>query len=122
MEGDRIYGRGSQDMKCVCAQVNQYKKECTIYRRSEDNTTSHFAQYLIALAKLRRTGFEPNRSIYVTFLPDEEIGGVDGMNVLTESDWFNSIKVAVALDEGLASEGDDFKVFYGERLPWWVRG
>ena len=25
MEGDRIYGRGSQDMKCVCAQVNQNK-------------------------------------------------------------------------------------------------
>lgn len=22
IEGDRIYGRGSQDMKCVCAQVN----------------------------------------------------------------------------------------------------
>eukprot|EP01035_Chromulina_nebulosa_P024434 gene24434-31819_t len=71
IEGDRIYGRGSQDMKCVCA------------------------QYLIALAKLRRIGFEPNRSIYVTFLPDEEIGGVDGMNVLTESDWFSSVKVAV---------------------------
>ena len=79
-------------------------------------------KYLVALAKLRKSGFEPTRNIYITFLPDEEIGGIDGMNVLTESDWFNSVKIAVALDEGLASEGDDFKVFYGERLPWWVRG
>lgn len=33
VEGDRIYGRGSQDMKCVCAQVNdcKFSKHACIY-------------------------------------------------------------------------------------------
>jgi len=97
IQNNRIYGRGTQDMKCVCA------------------------QYITALAKLKKTGFEPMRTIFLSFLPDEEIGGGDGMNVLMKSDWFASISVAVALDEGLASEGDDYTVFYGERLPWWVK-
>jgi len=79
-------------------------------------------QYITAVAKLKKSGFEPMRTIFLSFLPDEEIGGGDGMNVMIKSDWFASIKVAVALDEGLASEGDDFTVFYGERLPWWVKG
>ena len=93
-----VYGRGTQDMKCVCA------------------------QYIVALKKIARSGRRLKRSLHVSFVPDEEIGGADGMNVLMQSDWFNSTggKVDLVLDEGLASESDDFSVFYGERLPWWV--
>jgi aminoacylase len=93
----KIYGRGTQDMKCVCT------------------------QYLIALKKLKSLNYQPNRTIYISYVPDEEIGGIDGMNVLTESEWFKGISVDLALDEGLANPGDQFTVFYGERLPWWVR-
>lgn len=93
---NRIYGRGTQDMKCVCA------------------------QYLVALEKLKKTGFVPKRTIVVTYVPDEEIGGIDGMNVLLNSPWFKQQRIGVALDEGLANTSDVFSVFYGERLPWWV--
>lgn len=93
----RIYGRGTQDMKCVVV------------------------QYIIAIKKLISMGFKPNRTIYLSFVPDEEIGGVKGMKILIESDWFHSIQVDLALDEGLASESNKMSVFYGERLPWWVR-
>ena len=47
----KIYGRGTQDMKCVCI------------------------QYLVAIRKLMVSGFIPVRSIHLTFVPDEEIGG-----------------------------------------------
>ena len=49
----KIYGRGTQDMKCVCM------------------------QYIEAIRKLNATDSEwrPERSIYLTFVPDEEIGG-----------------------------------------------
>ncbi|CAN0564559.1 unnamed protein product, partial [Ectocarpus sp. 12 AP-2014] len=47
--GGRIYGRGTQDMKCVCV------------------------QYLVAIARLRRSGFQPTRTVHLSFVPDEEI-------------------------------------------------
>ena len=94
----KIYGRGSQDMKCVCL------------------------QYMEAVRKLRsiHPKYQPLRSIYLTFVPDEEIGG-SGMACLLDSTWYKSLPgIALALDEGLASTSNIFDVFYGERLPWWV--
>jgi aminoacylase len=93
----KIYGRGTQDMKCVCA------------------------QYLTALRKLKKLNYHPVRNIYITFVPDEEVGGVDGMNILTISSWFKAISIDLALDEGLANPGNEFTVFYGERMPWWIK-
>lgn len=93
----KIYGRGAQDMKCVCI------------------------QYIIAMKILKSQGFKPKRTIHLSFVPDEEIGGEEGMCILLQSQWYSNIKIAIALDEGLASEDDSYSVFYGERLPWWVR-
>lgn len=92
----RIYGRGAQDMKCVCV------------------------QYIVALRKMRTSGFVPRRTVVLSFVPDEEIGG-GGMRRLMSSSFFRGLKIGIALDEGLASESDRLSVFYGERLPWWVK-
>mmetsp|Transcript_24497 Transcript_24497/g.28886 ORF Transcript_24497/g.28886 Transcript_24497/m.28886 type:complete len:471 (-) Transcript_24497:136-1548(-) len=93
----RVYGRGTQDMKCVCI------------------------QYIEAIRKLSLTSFTPERSIYLTFLPDEEVGGM-GMTAFLSSKLYQNLPsgIALALDEGLASTDDTYSVFYGERLPWWV--
>jgi len=94
----RIYGRGTQDMKCVCI------------------------QYIEAIRKLQsiKPDFRPARSIYLTFVPDEEIDGT-GMAAFLASKLYQSLPgIALALDEGLASMDDTLSVFYGERLPWWV--
>jgi aminoacylase len=96
-QGTRIYGRGAQDMKCVCA------------------------QYLVALRHLKASGFQPLRTVHVSFVPDEEVGGADGMGRLLASDWYHGVTIDLALDEGLASEDDEWAVFYGERMPWWVK-
>ena len=48
----KVYGRGTQDMKCVCV------------------------QYVIAIDKLIKKGFIPERTVHLSFVPDEEIGGV----------------------------------------------
>ncbi|KAG7401751.1 adenylate cyclase [Phytophthora boehmeriae] len=93
----RIYGRGAQDMKSVCI------------------------QYVEAVHKLITSGFKPKRNVYLIFVPDEEIGGADGMGAFLETQEFKSIlPVAFAFDEGLANPGDSYTVFYGERSPWWV--
>lgn len=95
-DNGKVYGRGAQDMKCVCA------------------------QYICAIRHLKRTGFQPARSIILTFVPDEEIGGGDGFGTLIETDWFKRLNIGLGLDEGLASENNEYAVFYGERLPWWI--
>ncbi|GMI85496.1 aquaporin interactor [Hibiscus trionum] len=71
-----IFGRGSQDMKCVGM------------------------QYLEAIRRLKASGFRPKRSLYLSFVPDEEIGGNDGAKKLAYSDVFKDMNVEIVLDEG----------------------
>eukprot|EP01041_Mallomonas_annulata_P003634 gene3634-7242_t len=93
----RIYGRGAQDMKCVCI------------------------QYLTAISKLKASNYKPLRTIHLSYVPDEEVSGIEGMQLLLTSEWYRTINIGLALDEGLANENNAFSVFYGERLPWWVQ-
>ncbi|EEY57477.1 aminoacylase-1, putative [Phytophthora infestans T30-4] len=96
LEDGMIYGRGIQDMKSVGV------------------------QYVEAVSRLKAEGFIPSRNIHLLFVPDEEIGGVDGMEAFLASEQYKSIQpVAFAFDEGLANPNDVFTVFYGERVPWW---
>ncbi|KAF3435806.1 hypothetical protein FNV43_RR22898 [Rhamnella rubrinervis] len=91
-----VYARGSQDMKCVGL------------------------QYLEAIRRLKASGFQPIRSVYLSFVPDEEIGGHDGARKFAESDIFKDLNVGIVLDEGLASPNEHYRTFYAERSPWWL--
>lgn len=91
-----IFARGTQDMKCV-----------TI-------------QFLEAIRKMKAAGTRLKRTIHLTFVPDEEIGGEFGMAWFVHTDEFNKLNVGACLDEGLASPNETFTVFYGERSPNWV--
>ncbi|KAJ6905597.1 aminoacylase-1 [Populus alba x Populus x berolinensis] len=91
-----IFARGSQDMKCVGM------------------------QYLEAIRRLKSSGFVPLRSVYLSFVPDEEIGGHDGAEKFADSDIFNSMNVGIVLDEGLASPNENYRTFYAEKCPWWM--
>ena len=50
--------------------------------------------------------------------PDEEVGGVLGMQAFLRSEEWKELNVGFALDEGLANPLDEFTVFFGERNPW----
>uniref|UniRef100_A0A0D3H224 N-acyl-aliphatic-L-amino acid amidohydrolase n=1 Tax=Oryza barthii TaxID=65489 RepID=A0A0D3H224_9ORYZ len=77
-------------------------------------------QYLEAIRRLRSAGFIPDRNIYLTFVPDEEIGGHEGIEAFVASKEFKDMNIGLVLDEGLASPGEEYRVFYGERSPWWL--
>ncbi|CAM6089171.1 unnamed protein product [Calypogeia fissa] len=93
-EEGKIFARGSQDMKCVGM------------------------QYLEAIRNLRAAGFKPTRSIHVVYVPDEEIFGEDGAKKFVQSEEFKELDVAFVLDEGAPSTQDEYRVFYGEKVPW----
>ena len=92
-----IVARGSQDMKCVGM------------------------AYLEAIRNLIKQGSKPMRTFHIIFVPDEEIGGIDGMLKFTKHPLFAELNVGFALDEGLANPGDSYKLFYGERAPLWIK-
>jgi aminoacylase len=93
-EEGRIFARGSQDMKCVGM------------------------QYLAAIRRIKTKGIELKRTIHISFVPDEEIFGPDGMKAFVNSDDFRKLNIGFLLDEGIASPTDVFSVFYGERTCW----
>jgi aminoacylase len=75
-EEGKIFARGSQDMKCVGM------------------------QYLAALRHFKRNNISFKRTIHVTFVPEEEIGGVDGMKDFVHQEAFKELNIGVSLDEG----------------------
>ncbi|OMP01017.1 Peptidase M20 [Corchorus olitorius] len=90
----KIYARGAQDDKCIAI------------------------QYLEAIRNLKANGFVPLRTVHVSYVPDEEIGGFDGSAKFVPSKEFEDLNVGFVLDEGQASTGDEFRVFYADRSPW----
>ncbi|KAH8419378.1 hypothetical protein KR222_010034 [Zaprionus bogoriensis] len=90
----RIFARGTQDMKCVGM------------------------QYLAAIRALKRSGARFKRTIHISFVPDEEMGGRRGMRPFVETADFRALNVGFGLDEGLASPTAEFPVFYAERSVW----
>ncbi|CAI7988732.1 Aminoacylase-1 [Geodia barretti] len=95
-ENGDIYGRGTQDMKC-----------CIIW-------------HLEALRRLKKSGVKFSRTLYITAVPDEEMGGMLGMALFIKTERFKKMNVAFALDEGLANPTEAMSVYYGERSAHWI--
>ncbi|GBG75382.1 hypothetical protein CBR_g20012 [Chara braunii] len=104
-----VYARGAQDMKSVGM---QYLEAIRVLRGKGSGKEAGEAG--------TGAGFEPLRTVHLSFVPDEEIGGHDGMEKLVKWEGFDSLGVGFALDEGLPSEGSDYKVFNAERGGFWV--
>lgn len=73
VKDNRIYGRGSEDMKGTIASV------------------------LLALKALKECGMKPKTNIQLSFTPDEETGGRTGLGYLVEK---NLVKADYAMSEG----------------------
>ncbi|KVH95533.1 aminoacylase-1-like [Cynara cardunculus var. scolymus] len=91
-----IFARGAQDDKCIAI------------------------QYLEAIRNIILTDphFTPIRTVHISYVPDEEIGGLHGMAKFVESKEFKQLNVGFFLDEGQASTTDQYRVFYADRSPW----
>ncbi|KAJ1772875.1 adenylate cyclase [Coemansia sp. RSA 353] len=93
----KIIARGAQDMKIV----------------------GH--GYLEAVRAMQAQGTRLRRTLHLVYVPDEEIGGHDGMALFVKSPEFLALNAGFALDEGMANPQPELRVFYGERAPCWVR-
>jgi aminoacylase len=104
--GGRVYGRGAQDMKCVCVQYLVALQRLRVqllqeeeeeeHKDKEDKGEDKGEEGAAAAAEGRRCLL---RTVRLAWVPDEEVGGQDGMGVLLGSEWFRGVAVGVALDE-----------------------
>ena len=60
------------------------------------------------------------RTVHACFVPDEEIGGHDGLAKFVKTTKFQEMNVGFGLDEGLASPTDEIDIFHAERNEYWV--
>ncbi|KAI3995697.1 hypothetical protein MKX01_028364 [Papaver californicum] len=76
-------------------------------------------QYLEAIRELKFVqGYSPVRTVHISYVPDEEIGGANGAAKFAGSDEFKGLNIGFMLDEGQASTSEKFRVFFADRLVW----
>ncbi|KAL7669894.1 hypothetical protein ACOME3_004841 [Neoechinorhynchus agilis] len=104
-EDGKLFGRGTQDMKAVAI------------------------QQIEAVRRLKQVGVKLPCDLHLSFVPDEEVGGSNGMRGsicmrLRKSQSlkeFLDLNVCIALDEGIPSPNDAYALYTEERLPLWLK-
>ncbi|KAJ8731797.1 hypothetical protein PYW08_014527 [Mythimna loreyi] len=87
-----------------------------IYARGTQDMKSIGMMHLEAVRRLKEAGVRLKRTIHITFVPDEEIGGVDGMRAFSESPEFKQLNIGFALDESAPNPSpDEILAFNGEK-------
>lgn len=92
--------------------------EGRIFARGTQDTKQVGTQYLGAIRALKAGGFQPKRTIYVTFVPNEELGGYLGMGGFVDTEFFKNMNVGYSFDEGSPSFDETYYAFYAERTTW----
>lgn len=98
-ENGDIFARGAQDMKSVGM------------------------QYLAAIRALKRAGVSKlKRTIHIVYVPDEEVGGMQGMATFVQDYDFEIMDVGFVLDEGAVAVKEDgtLPAFYVEKTIWQI--
>lgn len=74
-------------------------------------------RYLEAIRRLlQNNNWKPNRTIHISFVPEEEVGGVGGMIEWIKTESFKELNIGFALDEGISNPEESFDIFYDERV------
>lgn len=91
-----------------------------IFARGAQDSKNVGMQHLAAIRALKRRGVDQlKRTIYIIYVPDEEVGGMLGMEAFYKSDVFKAMNIAFVLGEGggFSDEGKQ-NAFYAERTVW----
>lgn len=94
-------------------------EEGRIFARGSQDTKGVGTMYLAAIRALKRDGIEQfKRTFHITFVPDEEMGGLLGMDPFVLSNEFRALNIGYALDEGTVSLDSRVSVINDEICTW----
>lgn len=93
-----------------------------IVGRGVQDTKGLGVVHYFALKALKNSGARLKRSIHITIVPDEEIGGFTGTKLFIETDFFKTMNAHYILDEGIASgKADTVAIKVSERKPLQIK-
>ncbi|ODN00378.1 Aminoacylase-1A [Orchesella cincta] len=93
--------------------------EGNIFGRGASDMKSATIAELEAIRKLKTSGFQPLRTIHLTVMPDEELGGVRGMIPFVKTDEFKNLNVGINIDEGFPIDSENMvHITYAEKSIW----
>lgn len=75
-------------------------------------------QYLAAIKALKEKEINLQRTIHVTFIPNEQIDGESGMKAFVKSDEFTALNIGFAMNGSCAVPDNTLLVFYTERTHY----
>lgn len=91
-------------------------EEGRIFARGSQDTKGIGTMYLAAIRALKRNGTKQfKRTFHIVFVPDEEMGGLLGMDRFVLTDEFRALNIGYALDEGSISLSNRVSVINDER-------
>ncbi|XP_037031210.1 aminoacylase-1A-like [Bradysia coprophila] len=94
-------------------------EEGRIFARGAQDTKSTGMLYLAAIRALKKEGIQQlKRTFHISFVPDEEMGGFNGMDSFAKSAEFAGLNVGYALDECSVSPTNVLTVINDERSTW----
>ncbi|XP_047120519.1 aminoacylase-1-like [Schistocerca piceifrons] len=96
-------------------------EEGRIFARGAQDTKQLAIMAVEAVRRLKMRGVKLRRNVIITLMPDEEIGGADGMEKFVQSEDFHKLNVGFELDEGPVSPEEEYAVTNGERSSWKVK-
>ncbi|XP_049834163.1 aminoacylase-1-like [Schistocerca gregaria] len=96
-------------------------EEGRIFARGAQDTKQLAIMAMEAVRRLKMRGVKLRRNVLITLMPDEEIGGADGMEKFVQSEDFDKLNVGFELDEGPVSPQEEYAVTNGERSSWKVK-
>ncbi|XP_045485702.1 aminoacylase-1A [Pieris rapae] len=91
-----------------------------LYGRGAQDTKSLAIQHFEAIKELKNNNITLQRTIHITVLPDEEVGGFRGIKAFIKSGDFKRLNVGFVLDEGLTSPDNTYLATYMDRRPWQI--
>ncbi|KAF5293046.1 hypothetical protein FQR65_LT11038 [Abscondita terminalis] len=89
-----------------------------IYGRGAIDTKGLGIQYVEAVRRLKQSGYQPKRTLHVTFTSDEELGGHDGVEKFVKTNYFKKMNAGFVLDEGSLGADNKLLVFFEERIEY----
>ncbi|PVU97428.1 hypothetical protein BB561_000538 [Smittium simulii] len=101
--------------------VKQENGDYHIYARGAQDMKMAGSCYLEAMRELKLSGKIPKRNIFALYVPDEEIGGRDGMGSFVNTAEFKALNAGFDIDEGINSSNSTTVLMNSERTLCWVK-
>ncbi|CAL8079875.1 unnamed protein product [Orchesella dallaii] len=97
-----------------------YKDDAgNIFGRGASDMKSTTIAELEAIRRLKASGFQPLRTIHLSVMPDEELGGLRGMIPFVKTDEFKNLNVGIDIDEGFPVDSESMvHITYAEKSIW----